>query len=106
MTVHIRPELEAVITEDLKSGIYESAEEYIGRAIQLLHEERLGPLENRAEISAQIEEGWVAAERGELIDGDDAVKILRKITENGFGSLPKLVIDGFVPANPPCSQGC
>jgi Arc/MetJ-type ribon-helix-helix transcriptional regulator len=72
MTVHIRPELEAIIAEDLKSGICESAEEYVERAIQLLHEERLGPIENRDEIAAQIEEGWAEAERGELIDGDVA----------------------------------
>jgi predicted transcriptional regulator len=78
MPVHIKPELEAIIAEDLKSGIDAPAEEYIERAIQLLHEERLGPIENRDAIEAQIEEGWAAAERGELIDGDEAIKILRK----------------------------
>jgi putative addiction module CopG family antidote len=77
MTVHIRPEFEAIIAEDLKSGGYESAEEYIERAIQLLHEEQVLPIENSEEIAALIEEGWAEAERGELIDGDDAFKILR-----------------------------
>ena len=70
MTVQIRPEFEAILLEDAKSCGYEPAEEYIERAIQLLHEERLGPIENRAEKAARIEEGWAEAERGELIDGD------------------------------------
>lgn len=73
MTVHIRPELEAIISEDLKSGKYESLEDYIENAIQLLHEERLGPIENRAEIAAQIEEGWAEAERGELISAEESL---------------------------------
>lgn len=64
--------MEAIIAEDLKNGGYESAEEYIERAIQLLHEEQLGPIENRDEIEAQLEEGWAEAERVELIDGDTA----------------------------------
>jgi Arc/MetJ-type ribon-helix-helix transcriptional regulator len=55
MTVHIKPEFEAIIAEDLKNGGYKSAEEYVERAIQLLHEEQLGPIENRDEIASQIE---------------------------------------------------
>jgi Arc/MetJ-type ribon-helix-helix transcriptional regulator len=81
MTVHIKPELEAIITADLKDGGYESAEEYVENAIKLLHEGQLGPIENRDEIAAQIEEGWEAAERGELIDEDEAIEILRKNRE-------------------------
>lgn len=72
MTVHIRPEFEAILLEDAKSCGYESAEEYIERAILLLHEERLGPVEIRDEKAARIEEGWAEAERGELVDGDVA----------------------------------
>jgi Arc/MetJ-type ribon-helix-helix transcriptional regulator len=73
MTVHIKPELEAIVMADLKDGGFESAEEYIENAIQMLHEERLGPIENRDEIAAQIEEGWAEVERGELIDPEDFI---------------------------------
>lgn len=45
MTVHKKLEFDAIISEDLKNGGYESVGEYIERAIQLLHEERLGPIE-------------------------------------------------------------
>jgi Arc/MetJ-type ribon-helix-helix transcriptional regulator len=72
MTVHIRPELEAIIAEDLKSGGYESVDAYIENLIEARHSERLWLLENRDEIEAQLEEGWAEAERGELIDGDTA----------------------------------
>jgi Arc/MetJ-type ribon-helix-helix transcriptional regulator len=81
MTVHIKPELEAIIDEELKNGNCESAEEYVERAIQMLHEEQLWLLENRHEIAAQIEEGWAQAERGELIDADDARAMLQKHRE-------------------------
>jgi hypothetical protein len=54
MTVHTKPGFGAIIAEDLKNGGYGSAEEYIERAIQLLHEEQLGPMENRDEIAALI----------------------------------------------------
>ena len=73
MTVHIKPELEAIIAEDLKRGGYGSAEEYIESAIQLLHEEELGPIEDCDELAAMIEEGWAGAERGELIAPEDAI---------------------------------
>ena len=72
MIVHIKPELEAIVADDLKSGGYESVDAYIENLIEARHTEHLSLLENRDEIEAQLEEGWAEAERGELIDGDTA----------------------------------
>lgn len=66
MTITLRPEHEWLIAEALRSGSYRSADEVIERALELLHEQESWMAENRA----KIEEGYAAAQRGELIDGD------------------------------------
>ena len=67
MTITLRPEHERLITEVLRSGAYRNADEVIGRALELLREHEEWLAENRA----KIEEGFAAAQRGELIDGDE-----------------------------------
>ena len=66
MTITLRPEHERLIAEALRSGAYLSADEVIERAFELLHEQEALLAENRA----KIEEGYAAAQRGELIDAD------------------------------------
>ena len=56
MTVHIKPEMEEIITADLKSGGYESVDDYLEDAIELLHEKEEWLERDRAEIAAQIEQ--------------------------------------------------
>ncbi len=48
------------------------------RTVRMLHEQKEWLAENRAEIASQIEHGYAQAERGELIDGDEAVRRLRE----------------------------
>jgi predicted transcriptional regulator len=38
----------------------------------MLHEQEARLAQNRAEIAAKIDEGYAAAERGELVDSEDA----------------------------------
>lgn len=66
MTITLRPEHEQLIAKVLRSGTYHSPDEVIERALELLHEHECWLAENRA----KIEEGYAAAQRGELIDGD------------------------------------
>ena len=70
MTIHLKPELEAVIQQDVERGPYQTAEEFVERAIQMLHDQEQWLAENRAEIAARIEEGYAAAKRGDLIDAE------------------------------------
>ena len=74
MTITLRPEYEQLIAEVLRSGAYHDADEVIERALELLreHEKWL------ADTRAKIEEGYAAAERGELIDGDEVRARLEK----------------------------
>jgi antitoxin ParD1/3/4 len=66
MSITLRPEDERLIAEALGSGAYRNSEEVIRRALELLHERDAWLAENRA----KIQEGYAAAQRGELIEGD------------------------------------
>ena len=68
MSITLRPEEERLIAEALRSGAYQSPEEVIRRALELLHERDAWLAENRAKIEA----GYAAAERGELMDAQQA----------------------------------
>ena len=72
MTIHVSPEIEALIQRDLKRGLYESADEFVERAVRMLHDQEEWLVENRAEIAAMIDEGYASAQRGETIEADEA----------------------------------
>ena len=67
MTIHLRPELEALIQEDLERGPYQSADEFVAQAVQMLHEHEQWLADQRADIAAKIEHGYAQAQRGELL---------------------------------------
>ena len=71
MTIHLKPELEALIREDLERGSYQSADEYVAQAVQMLHAHEQWLAEDRADIAAKIEVGFAQAESGELFDPDE-----------------------------------
>jgi putative addiction module CopG family antidote len=68
MTIHLKPELEALIQADVERGPYESADEFVAQAVRLLHAEEQWLADNRVDIAAKIERGFAQAERGELLD--------------------------------------
>ena len=70
MTIHLKPELERLIQQDVARGPYGNVDEFVERAVQMLHEQEEWLSAYRAEISAKIEEGYASAQRGELIDDD------------------------------------
>ena len=78
MTIHLKPELEALVKEDVERGPYQSADEYVAQAVQMLHAHERALAEDRADIAAKIEQGFAQAERGELVDGEEAFRQLRR----------------------------
>jgi antitoxin ParD1/3/4 len=68
MTIHLKPELEALIQQDIQRGSYQSADEFVEQAVQMLHEQEQWLAENRDEIAAKIESGYASAEQGDLLD--------------------------------------
>jgi antitoxin ParD1/3/4 len=70
MEIRLRPELEELIKQDVQRGSYQTVDEFVERAVSMLHEQEAWLAEHRGEIAAKIEEGYAAAQRGELIDAD------------------------------------
>ena len=66
MPITLQPEHERLIAEALRSGPYQNPNEVIQRALELLRDRDAWLAESRA----RIDEGYAAAERGELIDAD------------------------------------
>ena len=71
MKIELKPELEALIKQDIERGAYKSVDEFVEQAVSLLHEQETWLAEQGSEIRAKIEEGYAAAQRGELIDSGD-----------------------------------
>ena len=68
MTIRLKPELEALIQKDVERGPYQSADEFVEQAVQMLHEQEQWLADNQVDIATKIEEGYGSAERGELLD--------------------------------------
>ena len=77
MNVSITPSLEEFVKEKVDSGLYNSASEVIREALRLLKEQdRLRQLRFE-ELKKEIAIGMEQADRGELLDGEEAFKRLR-----------------------------
>ena len=64
MPITLQPEYERLIAEALRSGGYQHPGEVIQQALELLRRRDTWLAENRT----KIDEGYAAAQRGELID--------------------------------------
>jgi len=80
MNISLTPELEKFVEGKIESGVYSNASEVIREGLQLLKEHD----EMRVKWREQIEQGWLQAQRGELVDGDVAFdKLEERIKEHG-----------------------
>jgi len=71
MSIQLTPEFEQLIENKVKSGPYKSASEVIAEALRLLEQRDRIFADNKDAVRAKIEQGWQAAQRGELVDGDE-----------------------------------
>jgi antitoxin ParD1/3/4 len=71
MNVRLRREIEELIQQDVERGAYHSVDEFVEKAVTMLHEQEAWLAANRSDINLKIEEGFRAAERGQLIDADE-----------------------------------
>jgi hypothetical protein len=81
MVIDLKPEQQRVIDLAVRSGAYQNPDEVVDQAFEIIREQlELGDwmLEQREGIAEHIEKGFAQAERGELIDGDAAVEMLRE----------------------------
>jgi Arc/MetJ-type ribon-helix-helix transcriptional regulator len=84
MEIHLRPELADLIKQDVQRGPYQTVDEFVERAVSMLHEQEAWLAQNRAEIASKVEEGYAAADRGELVDSEDARSRLAAFKRNWF----------------------
>ena len=80
MTIELKPEQQHVIDLAVGSGAYRSPDEVLEQAFEIIREQldlQEWMAGQRDAVSAQIETGFGQAERGELIDGNAAVEMLR-----------------------------
>ena len=78
MTIHLKPEQEQRISEFVRSGAYQSADDVIDHALAMLLNQEEWFAAHRSEITEQIEQGYAAAQRGELIDADEVCRNLEE----------------------------
>ena len=71
MNVRLRREIEKLILQDIERGPYQSVDEFVEKAVTLLHEQEAWLAANRSDINSKIEEGYAAAQRGELLEADE-----------------------------------
>jgi Arc/MetJ-type ribon-helix-helix transcriptional regulator len=72
MQLNVPPDLETLINKRLSSGGYAGVEDVLRRALEAQDTEESWTDEEGRVLSSHIEEGYLQAERGELIDGDQA----------------------------------
>jgi antitoxin ParD1/3/4 len=70
MTVHLKPEFEALIQRDVARGAYRSIEEFVERAVQLLHDEETLLHESRDAVHEQIGLGLAQLDQGQGMSGE------------------------------------
>jgi predicted transcriptional regulator len=81
MAIDLKPEQQRVLDLAVGSGAYRDPGEVLDQAFEIIREQldlEDWMLEHRDAVAAHIEKGFAQAERGELIDGDAALEMLRK----------------------------
>jgi Arc/MetJ-type ribon-helix-helix transcriptional regulator len=81
MQLNVPPDLETLIKKRLASGGYTDAEDVLRRALEAQDAEESWTEEERRALSAHIEEGYLQAERGELIDGAQARRDIQEMKD-------------------------
>ena len=74
MNVSLTPELEKFVDGKVESGLYNNASEVVREGLRLLKEHD----EIRVKWREQIERGWLQAQRGEVVDGAQAMAEIRE----------------------------
>jgi antitoxin ParD1/3/4 len=81
MTIDLKPEQQRVIDLAVRSGAYQNPSEVLDQAFEIIREQldlEDWMLGQRGEAAAHIAAGFAQAERGELVDGDAVLEILRQ----------------------------
>ena len=79
MMIELKPEQQKVLDRAAQSGM--SPDELLDQAFAVIDEQQNNGdwmLAERETVAAHVAEGFAQAERGELVDADEAARILRE----------------------------
>ena len=82
MQVSLPRDLETLVNKRLSSGAYKSIEDVFRRALEAQDAEESWTDEERQALTAHIEEGFLQADRGELIEGTHARREIQGMKED------------------------
>jgi Arc/MetJ-type ribon-helix-helix transcriptional regulator len=86
MTIELKPEHQRTIELAVQSGAYRDPNEVLDQAFEILHEQPRFEdwmAKEREGLASQIATGFAEAERGELMDSEDALNLLRQRAPSG-----------------------
>jgi antitoxin ParD1/3/4 len=85
MRISLTPEIEQYIREQLDTGQYKSADELVQLALEYFrNKQQVERMQfPTGELNQIIAIGQAEADRGELLDGDDALRMRRDKRANG-----------------------
>jgi len=78
MNVSLTEELEELVQRKVESGRYTSASEVVRAGLRLLEQEDELRETRLAAVRAEVQAGIGQAERGELVDGEEAMARVKK----------------------------
>ena len=70
MTITLRPEHQRLIAEAMRTGAYQTPDDVIDRALEMLHSEEEWLLDQKDTIEAKIERAFAQFERGEFLSAE------------------------------------
>jgi antitoxin ParD1/3/4 len=79
--VSLPPELERFVSERVSAGVYDSASAMILEGLRLLQQREAEQRSRLAALRTAIDEGLAAAERGEVVEGEEAFARIRQTSE-------------------------
>ena len=81
MQFNVPPDLETLVNKRLSSGGYADVEDVFRRALEAQDAEESWTDEERRALASHVDEGFLQAERGELIDGAQARREIQALKD-------------------------
>ncbi len=78
VTIHLKPELEALIQKDVERGAFQSVNEFVERAVQMLHEEEALLANDGRVVHEKTERAFGQFERGEGLTPEESRALLQE----------------------------
>lgn len=76
MTITLKPEIEAMIREDVARGVSSNVEQYLETAVRSLHARKSFMVNTVEELRDAVEEGWLSAQTGPLYTEEESRAML------------------------------